>query len=124
MPLGPRVRVFMIPSALAERTSRVHSFLACSSGRVTYSAALAEAWASCADMWPLSFVRLAAALHHRGGTGMRARHVGRAMTGSTAARLVLCSLAALDSLGEYSLHPWLFGAGVLCLVAGLWWFQR
>jgi protein-S-isoprenylcysteine O-methyltransferase Ste14 len=25
---------------------------------------------------------------------------------------------------EYSLHPWPFGAGVLCLAAGLWWFHR
>src|SRR4051812_35009835 len=25
---------------------------------------------------------------------------------------------------EYPLRPWLFGAGVLCLVAGLWLFQR
>jgi len=28
------------------------------------------------------------------------------------------------SFAKYSLRPWLFGAGVLCLVAGLWWFQR
>ena len=28
------------------------------------------------------------------------------------------------SFAQYSLRPWLFGAGVLCLVAGLWWFQR
>jgi len=28
------------------------------------------------------------------------------------------------SFAQYSLRPWPFGAGVLCLVAGLWWFQR
>jgi protein-S-isoprenylcysteine O-methyltransferase Ste14 len=28
------------------------------------------------------------------------------------------------SFAEYSLLPWPFGAGVLCLVAGLWWFHR
>jgi protein-S-isoprenylcysteine O-methyltransferase Ste14 len=28
------------------------------------------------------------------------------------------------SFAEYSLLPWPFGAGVLCLVAGLWWFYR
>jgi protein-S-isoprenylcysteine O-methyltransferase Ste14 len=28
------------------------------------------------------------------------------------------------SFAEYSLRPWAFGVGVLCLVAGLWWFQR
>jgi protein-S-isoprenylcysteine O-methyltransferase Ste14 len=28
------------------------------------------------------------------------------------------------SFAEYSLLPWPFGAGVLCLVAGLWWIYR
>src|SRR4030095_8704881 len=28
------------------------------------------------------------------------------------------------SFGEYWLRPWLCGADVLCLVVGLWWFQR
>ena len=28
------------------------------------------------------------------------------------------------SFAEYPLRPWPFGAGVLCLVAGLWWFHR
>ena len=28
------------------------------------------------------------------------------------------------SFAEYSLRPWPFGAGVLCLVGGLWWFHR
>jgi protein-S-isoprenylcysteine O-methyltransferase Ste14 len=28
------------------------------------------------------------------------------------------------SFAEYSLRPWAFGAGVLCLVGGLWWFHR
>jgi protein-S-isoprenylcysteine O-methyltransferase Ste14 len=28
------------------------------------------------------------------------------------------------SFAEYSLLPWPFGAGVLCLAAGLWWFHR
>jgi protein-S-isoprenylcysteine O-methyltransferase Ste14 len=28
------------------------------------------------------------------------------------------------SFAEYSLRPWALGAGVLCLVGGLWWFQR
>jgi len=28
------------------------------------------------------------------------------------------------SFAEYALRPWPFGAGVLCLVGGLWWFQR
>ena len=28
------------------------------------------------------------------------------------------------SFAEYSLLPWPFGAGVQCLVAGLWWFHR
>ena len=28
------------------------------------------------------------------------------------------------SFAEYSLRPWAFGAGVLCLVGGLWWFRR
>ena len=28
------------------------------------------------------------------------------------------------SVAEYSLRPWPFGAGVLCLVGGLWWFHR
>ena len=28
------------------------------------------------------------------------------------------------SFAEHSLRPWAFGAGVLCLVGGLWWFQR
>ncbi|HEY3159531.1 MAG TPA: protein-S-isoprenylcysteine O-methyltransferase [Vicinamibacterales bacterium] len=30
----------------------------------------------------------------------------------------------LFSFAEYSLRPWLFGAGVLCLAVGLWWFNR
>ena len=28
------------------------------------------------------------------------------------------------SFAEYSLRPWPFGAGVVCLVVGLWWFHR
>jgi len=28
------------------------------------------------------------------------------------------------SFAEYSLLPWPFGAAVLCLLAGLWWFYR
>ena len=28
------------------------------------------------------------------------------------------------SFAEYSLRPWLLGAGVLCFVGGLWWFHR
>ena len=28
------------------------------------------------------------------------------------------------SFAEYSLRPWPLGAGVLCLVGGLWWFHR
>ena len=28
------------------------------------------------------------------------------------------------SFAEFSLRPWPFAAGVLCLVAGLWWFHR
>ena len=28
------------------------------------------------------------------------------------------------SFAEYSLRPWPFGAGVLCLIGGLWWFYR
>ena len=30
----------------------------------------------------------------------------------------------LFSFAEYSLRPWPFGAGVLCLAVGLWWFNR
>ena len=30
----------------------------------------------------------------------------------------------LFSFAEYSLRPWPFGAGVLCLAVGLWWFKR
>jgi protein-S-isoprenylcysteine O-methyltransferase Ste14 len=28
------------------------------------------------------------------------------------------------SFAEYSLRPWPFGAGFLCIVGGLWWFYR
>jgi protein-S-isoprenylcysteine O-methyltransferase Ste14 len=28
------------------------------------------------------------------------------------------------SFAEYSLRPWPLGGGVLCLIVGLWWFQR
>ena len=28
------------------------------------------------------------------------------------------------SFAEYSLRPWPFGVGVVCLVGGLWWFHR
>ena len=30
----------------------------------------------------------------------------------------------LFSFAEYSLRPWPFGAGVLCLAVGLWWVNR
>jgi len=30
----------------------------------------------------------------------------------------------LFSFAEYSLRPWPFGAGVLCLAVGLWWFNQ
>src|SRR3982750_1782931 len=33
-------------------------------------------------------------------------------------------VSPLFSFAEYSLLPWPFVAGVLCLVAGLWWFHR
>ena len=33
-------------------------------------------------------------------------------------------VSPLFSFAEYSLRPWPFGAGVLCLVGGLWWFHR
>ena len=33
-------------------------------------------------------------------------------------------MSPVFSFAEYSLRPWAFGAGVLCLVGGLWWFQR
>jgi protein-S-isoprenylcysteine O-methyltransferase Ste14 len=37
---------------------------------------------------------------------------------------LLWVVSPVFSFAQYSLRPWLFGAGVLCLVAGLWWFQR
>ena len=33
-------------------------------------------------------------------------------------------VSSVFSFAEYSLRPWPFGAGVLCLVAGLWGFHR
>ena len=33
-------------------------------------------------------------------------------------------VSPLFSFGDYSLRPWPFGAGVVCLVGGLWWFHR
>src|SRR4029434_6123080 len=33
-------------------------------------------------------------------------------------------VSPLFSFAEYSLRPWPFGAGVLCLVGGLWWLHR
>jgi len=37
---------------------------------------------------------------------------------------LIWAVSPVFSFAEYSLLPWPFGAGVLCLVAGLWWFHR
>lgn len=33
-------------------------------------------------------------------------------------------VSGVFSFADYALRPWPFGAGVVCLVSGLWWFYR
>jgi protein-S-isoprenylcysteine O-methyltransferase Ste14 len=69
--------------------------------------------------------------------GSRSRGVKIARSGKGPREVALLTLAwtgflvpliwivsPVFSFAEYSLRPWAFGAGVVCLVAGLWWFHR